>query len=87
MVVAPAFADSSSETPPERAMISASFGLKNVSGYVDNCFVLREKKYIYRDVVGLLCLTQYAKAHIAECYLTFAIRHKKSRDATRYAAV
>ena len=32
MVVAPAFADSSSETPPERAMISASFGLKNVSG-------------------------------------------------------
>ena len=55
--------------------------------YVDNCFVLREKKYIYRDVVGLLCLTQYAKAHIAGCCLTFAIRHKKSRDAIRYATV
>ncbi len=32
MVVAPAFADSSAETPPERAMITASFGLKLVSG-------------------------------------------------------
>jgi len=32
MVAAPAFADSSAETPPERASITASYGLKHVSG-------------------------------------------------------
>ena len=32
MIAAPAFADSSAETPPERASISASFGLKHISG-------------------------------------------------------
>lgn len=40
--------------------------------YVDNCFVLRDKKYICRDEAGFLHLTQYAKAHIAECCLAFA---------------
>lgn len=40
--------------------------------YVDNCFVLRDKKYICRDEAGVLHLTQYAKAHIAECCLAFA---------------
>ena len=32
MVAAPAFADSSAEAPPERASITASYGLKHVSG-------------------------------------------------------
>lgn len=32
MVAAPAFADSSAETLPERAGITASFGLKHISG-------------------------------------------------------
>ena len=40
--------------------------------YVDNCFVLRGKKYICRDEAGTLHLTQYAKAHMAECCLAFA---------------
>lgn len=40
--------------------------------YVDNCFVLRDKKYICRNEAGVLHLTQYAKAHMAECCLAFA---------------
>lgn len=32
MVTVPTFADSSAETPPERAEISAAFGLKHISG-------------------------------------------------------
>lgn len=32
MIAAPAFADSSAETLPERALINASFGIKLVSG-------------------------------------------------------
>lgn len=32
MVTLPTFADSETEAPPERALISASFGLKNTSG-------------------------------------------------------
>ena len=42
--------------------------------YVDSCFVLRDKKYICRDETGTLHLTQYAKAHMAECCLAFAIK-------------
>lgn len=41
--------------------------------YVDSCFVLRDKKYICQDEAGTLHLTQYAKAHMAECCLAFAI--------------
>lgn len=33
-VTLPAIADGSSETPPERASVSATFGLKNVSGSI-----------------------------------------------------
>ncbi len=32
MVTAPTFANSSADIPPERAMITASYGLKNISG-------------------------------------------------------
>lgn len=42
--------------------------------YVDNCFVIRDSKFIYRDDLGNLHLTQYAKAHMAECCLAFAAR-------------
>ena len=42
--------------------------------YVDNCFVIRDGKFIYRDDLGNLHLTQYAKAHMAECCLAFAAR-------------
>ena len=44
--------------------------------YVDSCFVLRDKKYICRDEEGTLHLTQYAKTHMAECCLAFAIIRK-----------
>ena len=42
--------------------------------YVDNCFVVRDSKYICRDDTGALHLTPYAKAHLAECSLAFASR-------------
>ena len=45
-----------------------------IYAYVDNCFVIRDSKFIYRDDFGNLHLTQYAKAHMAECCLAFAAR-------------
>ena len=45
-----------------------------IYAFVDNCFVIRDLKYIYRDESGTLHLTPYAKAHMAECCLAFAAR-------------
>lgn len=45
-----------------------------IYAYVDNCFVIRDSKYLYRDENGTLHLTAYAKAHMAECCLAFASR-------------
>lgn len=45
-----------------------------VYAYVDNCFVIRDSKFIYRDDAGNLHLTHHAKAHMAECCLAFAAR-------------
>lgn len=45
-----------------------------IYAFVDNCFVIRDRKYIYRDESGTLHLTPYAKAHMAECCLAFAAR-------------
>ena len=53
-----------------------------VYAYVDNCFVIRDGKFIYRDDLGNLHLTQYAKAHMAECCLAFAAR--RINRATQY---
>ncbi len=50
--------------------------------YVDNCFVVRDSRFIYRDELGNLHLTQYAKAHMAECCLAFAAR--RINRATQY---
>ena len=45
-----------------------------IYAFVDNCFVIRDRKYIYRDESDTLHLTPYAKAHMAECCLAFAVR-------------
>ena len=45
-----------------------------IYAYVDNCFVIRDSKYLYRDENGTLHLSSYAKAHMAECCLAFASR-------------
>ena len=45
-----------------------------IYAYVDNCFVIRDSKYIYRDETGTLHLTSFAKAHLDECCLTFISR-------------
>lgn len=45
-----------------------------IYAYVDNCFVIRDKKYVCRDEHGTLHLTIYAKAHMDECCLAFAAR-------------
>lgn len=45
-----------------------------IYAYVDNCFVIRDSKYLFRDENGTLHLTSYAKAHMAECCLAFASR-------------
>ena len=45
-----------------------------VYAYVDNCFVIRDSRYICRDDTDTLHLTSYAKAHMAECCLAFASR-------------
>ena len=45
-----------------------------IYAFVDNCFVIRDLKYIYRDESGTLHLTPYAKAHMAESCLSFASR-------------
>ena len=45
-----------------------------IYAFVDNCFVIRDRKYIYRDDSDILHLTPYAKAHMAECCLAFASR-------------
>lgn len=45
-----------------------------IYAYVDNCFVIRDSKYLYRDESGTLHLTSYAKAHMAACCLAFASR-------------
>lgn len=45
-----------------------------IYAFVDNCFVIRDRKYIYRDESDTLHLTPYAKAHMAECCLAFAAR-------------
>ena len=37
--------------------------LEDGYAYVDNCFVIRDSKYIYRDETGTLHLTSCAKAH------------------------
>ncbi len=46
-----------------------------IFAYVDNCFVIRDSKFIRRDDSGILHLTSYAKAHLSECCLAFASRH------------
>ena len=45
-----------------------------IYAYVDDCFVIRDKKYVYRDESGSLHLTLFAKAHMEECCLAFAAR-------------
>ena len=45
-----------------------------IYAYVDNCFVIRDSKFLNRDENGVLHLTSYAKAHMAECCLAFASR-------------
>lgn len=45
-----------------------------VYSYVDNCFVVRDSKYIYRADDGVLHLTEYAKSHLDVCSLAFASR-------------
>ena len=42
--------------------------------YVENCFVIRDSKYIYRDQDGVLRLTTYAKSHPDECCLSFVLQ-------------
>ena len=42
--------------------------------YVDNCIVVRDRKYVFRDEDGALHLTPFAKANMAECCLAFAAR-------------
>ena len=42
--------------------------------YVENCFVVRDRKYICRDQDGVLRLTTYAKSHPDECCLSFALQ-------------
>lgn len=42
--------------------------------YVENCFVVRDRKYIYRDQDGILRLTAYAKCHPDECCLSFVFQ-------------
>ncbi len=42
--------------------------------YVDQRFCIRDKKYIERAEDGVLHLTEYAKAHEAECCLAFDYR-------------
>jgi len=46
-----------------------------IYAYVDNRFVVRDSKYLYRDERGALHLSSYAKAHMEECCLSFAARH------------
>lgn len=43
--------------------------------YVDECFIVRDKKYIIRDESGILHLAPYAKSRMDECCLSFASRH------------
>ncbi len=45
-----------------------------VYAYVDNCFTIRDTKYIVRGEDGILHLTPYAKSHMDECCLSFASR-------------
>ncbi len=45
-----------------------------IYAYVDNCFVIRDSKYIYRDETGTLHLSPFAKAHLDECCLAFISR-------------
>lgn len=45
-----------------------------IYAYVDNCFVIRDSKYIYRDDTRKLHLTSFAKAHLDECCLAFISR-------------
>ena len=42
--------------------------------FVDDCFVIRDSKYICRDEHGSLHLTSYARVHMSECCLAFASR-------------
>lgn len=42
--------------------------------YVENCFVVRDRKYIYRDQDGVLRLTTYAISHPDECCLSFVFQ-------------
>ena len=42
--------------------------------YVDQRFCIRDKRYIHRADDGVLHLTEYAKAHEAECCLAFDYR-------------
>ena len=60
-----------------------------IYAYIDSCFVIRDRKYVYRDESGTLHLTTYAKAHMAECCLAFAARRvsREIRDGMlRYNA-
>ena len=45
-----------------------------IYAYVDNCFVLRDSKFIHRADDGILHLTAYAKSRLDECTLAFASR-------------
>lgn len=43
--------------------------------YADNCFVIRNQKYLWRDSNNTLHLTPYAKSHLDQCCLSFAFRY------------
>ena len=62
---------------------------KGQYAYVDQCFVLRDRKFIQTGSDGKLHLTLYAKAHMDDCCLSF-IRNKVVHTSTsgmyRYTA-
>ena len=52
--------------------------------YVENCFVVRDRKYICRDQDGVLRLTTYAKSHPDECCLSFALQRSTQTTRTSF---
>lgn len=51
--------------------------------YADGYFALKDRKYVVKDVNGHFFLTDYARAHLAECTLDFST---KLVSHTQYAA-
>jgi len=49
--------------------------------YVDNYFVIRDKKYIVAQADGSLSLSEYAKTHLTECTLVFTRKVDFSLDS------